>query len=179
MKLSDLFFTTLVSTVTVTNVSASSVDFKGRVVEGHCWLDFSQSGNIIDLGSITTAESAQKKGYATPLVPFNIQLRDCPAEYPAMSLSFNGEADRADDRLLATGTEEYSSLQGIGIALYDLNTQNTPSPIIVINQGRSTPVVTDRYGNANFHFAAAMIIDGATPVAGESQSEVFVQINYF
>jgi type 1 fimbria pilin len=114
MKLPTLFLTTMRLTGAVTNAFAASTNFKARVLEGKCWLDFVQSGNIIDLGSITTRESVQEKGYTTLPVPFNIQLRDCPAEYPAMSLSFEGETDRADDRLLASGMEKYSSLQGVG-----------------------------------------------------------------
>ena len=161
------------------NVHAQSLEFRARVVSGSCQLDFSDFGNVLDLGSMNMSEVSSGKGYTTPQVPFSIILRQCPAEYPQVSLSFQGEVDENDDRLLAVNHQGPSPLQGAGIAFYDLNTPNSPAPLMAINTGRSVAIATDSEGNAQLRFAAAMMVDGKSPVPGLSQPVVSVTVNYY
>lgn len=165
--------------VLVSSVHAESIAFRARVVSGSCKLDFSDFGSVLDLGAMRMSETAESKGYTTTQVPFSITLRECPPEYPQISLTFQGEADRNDDRLLAVNHEGASPIEGVGIAFYDLNTPDLPASLMPVNTGRSTSVTTDSEGNAQLKFSAAMMVDGQAPVPGFSQPVVSVTINYY
>lgn len=167
------------SMIFITSVHAESIAFRSRIVSGSCKLDFSDFGNVLDLGAMRMSETAVAKGYTTAQMPFSINLRECPPEYPQISLTFQGEVDHNDDRLLAVNHQGPSPLQGVGIAFYDLNTPNSPAPLMPINTGRSAAIATDGDGNAQLKFSAAMMVDGQTPVAGLSQPVVSVTVNYY
>jgi major type 1 subunit fimbrin (pilin) len=170
LKLVDLAMISAFFFIGVNQSLAGTIKFTGEIVDSSCTVVEGDNQDI-DLGGASKTEMATAGNETTPR-NFSINLSGCPANYEQISLTFNGESDDDDGKLIkSTG-----DAKGVGIALYDMN--SAQSQLDISKNPQTDTKKTDASGVTRFDFSASIKASGTPVEPGSVAGVANYTINY-
>ncbi|WP_042687340.1 fimbrial protein [Candidatus Glomeribacter gigasporarum] len=155
-----------------TTVRAGRIDFNGVITATACQIQGNNQQMTVPLGTHFSQQFGNA-GARSRIVPFDIQLVNCPT-FRGVTVTYNGTGATANtDLLVVTDTTNNTQRQDVGIRLYDtdqtallnLNANSTAFNITGANHTVRSAATFEQIGNN-------------APAAGNFQGNVNLDINY-
>ncbi|MBT0728467.1 type 1 fimbrial protein [Rosenbergiella australiborealis] len=130
----------------VSSNDGSILEFRGRIVESSCTIDFDKHHFTLILDKVSSVQFSTA-GHELTSIDFTVDLGICTSSTRNnMSVLFQGDEDPQNPKILAL-REQPDAAKGLGIAIYDQNNN-----LIPINQPYQFSIRNDSLVNSTETF---------------------------
>jgi len=150
-----------------------TIHFTGSITNSPCAVALNNGyEQAVPLNQVS-ARTFTKAGDTGPKKTFDIVLDNCDVStYTNATLSFNGQTDGTNNKVLQLTNNGSNTAQGIGIQVTDVN--NTP----VSFDGTPTPATQLVSGKNTISFTASYISTAAAVTAGDANADMTFTLQY-
>ena len=147
------------------------VNITGSIQSNTCIVDTGSQNMTVDMGNVSSKQF-YRAGDTGAAQSFVIKLVKCGDAASGVSVTFNGQVDSRDSRLLALDSSE-SAASGMGIAILDLDRKIVP----LNDQSKKYPL-TPGAMSVDLNFFAEFMANGDKVKAGDANATATFVLNY-